>query len=102
MPSSALNRPFTKVKVNHAFENSVPFGCPVYVLAQPMQDGGHQHKWKEISRIGIYLGQSPDHNINVALVLDRTTGFVSLHYHVQFDRAFDTVQEKSRGTLDLN
>ena len=35
---------FTKVKANHTFENSVPFGCPVYVLEQPMQDGGHQHK----------------------------------------------------------
>ena len=93
---------FTKVKVNHTFENSVPFGCPVYVLAQPIQDGGHQHKWKEISRIGIYLGRSPDHARNVALLLDQTTGFVSLQYHVQFDRAFDTVQEKSRGTLDLN
>ena len=67
-----------------------------------MQDGGHQNKWKERSRIGIYLGRSPDHARNVALLLDQTTGFVSLQYHVQFDRAFDTVQEKSRGTLDLN
>ena len=44
---------FTKLKVNHTFENSVPLGCPVYVLAKPMQDVGHQHKWKEIYRIGI-------------------------------------------------
>ena len=92
---------FTKVKVNNTFENSVLFGCPVYVLAQKMQDGGHQNKWKEISRISIYLGQSPDHARNVALVLDQTTCFVSPQYHVQFDRAFDAVQEKSRGTLDL-
>ena len=90
------------MKVNHTFEHSVPFGCPVYVLAHPMQYGGNQHIWKERSRIGIYLGRSRDHARNVALVLDQTTGFVSLHYHVQFDRAFDTVQEKSRGNLDLN
>ena len=67
-----------------------------------MQDGGHQHKWKERSRIGIYLGRSPDHAINVALVLDWTTGLLYPQYHVQFDRTFDTVQDKSRGTLDLN
>ena len=93
---------FTKVKVNHTFENSVPFRCPVYVFAQPMQDGGHQHKWKERSSMGIYLGRSPDHARNVALLLDQTTGFVSPQYHVQFDRAFGNVQEKSRGTLELN
>ena len=93
---------FTKLNVNHTFENSVPFECPMYVLAHPMQDGGNQHKWKERSRIGIYLDRSPDHEINVALVLDRTTGFVSPQYHVQFDRKFYTVQEKSRGNLDLN
>ena len=57
---------FTKVKMNHTFGKIVPLGCLVYVLAQPMQYGGHQHKWKEISRIGIYLGQSPDHARNVA------------------------------------
>ena len=93
---------FTKVKVNKKIEKSVPFGCPVYVLAQPMQYGEHQHKCKERSRIGIYLGRSPDHARNVALVMDQTTGFVSPQYHVQFNRAFDTVQEKSRGGLGLN
>ena len=93
---------FTKVKVNHTFERSVLFGCPVYILTRPMHNGGNQHKWKERSRIGIYLGRSPDHAINVALVMDRTTGFVSPQYHVQFDRAFDTVQEKIKNSLDLN
>ena len=93
---------FTKVKLNHTFENSVPFGCPVYVLAQPMQDGGHQHKWTERSRIRIYLGRSPDHARNVVIVLDRTTDFVFPQYHIKLDRAFGTVQDKSRGNLDLN
>ena len=92
---------FKKVTVNHTFENSATFVCPVYVLAQKIQGGGHQHKWKERSRIGIYLGRSPDHARNAALVMDRTKGFVSLQCHVQFNRAFDTVQEKSKGTLDL-
>ena len=60
------------------------------------------HKLKERYRIGIYLGRSPDHARNVALVLDQTMGFLSPQYHVQFDRAFDTVQEKNRGNLDIN
>ena len=76
---------FTTVKVKHTFENNVPFECPLYVLSHPMQDGGHQNKWKERSRIVLCLGRSPDHARNVALVLDQTTGFVSLQYHVQFD-----------------
>ena len=90
------------MKVNHTFENSVPFGLPMYVLAQAIQYGGYHHKWKARSRIGIYLGQSPDHARNVILVMDQTTVFVSPQYHVQFNRAFDTVQEKSRGNLYLN
>ena len=47
MKDSSHIRPeqaFTKVKVKHTFEKSVPFGCPVYVLAQPMQDVGHHNK----------------------------------------------------------
>ena len=67
-----------------------------------MQDGGHQHKWKERSRIRIYLGRSPDHARNVVLVLDRTTDFVFPQYHIKLDRAFGTVQDKIRGNLDLN
>ena len=38
----------------------------------------------------------------MALVLYRTAGFVYPQYHDQFDRSFDTVQEKSTGNLDLN
>ena len=31
-------------------------------------------KWKERAKVGMCLGRSPQHNRNVALVLDRKTG----------------------------
>ena len=48
----------------------------MYVLSEALQSGKPHHKWKERARIGIYLGQSPIHNRNVALVLHRHTGHV--------------------------
>ena len=41
----------------------------------------------------IYLGHSPVHNRNVALVLNIHTGYVSLQFHVKFDEAFRTIQQ---------
>ena len=41
----------------------------------------------------IYLGKSPLHARNVALVMDRNSGRVSPQYHVKFDLAFDTVTQ---------
>jgi len=67
------------------------FGCPVYVLQAEFQTGGPFHKWKQISKVGIYLGRSPQHARSIALVLDRTTGLVSPQFHVSFDSNFDTV-----------
>jgi hypothetical protein len=36
-----------------------PFGCPVYVLDSSLQAGNIHHKWKQRSRVGIYIGRSP-------------------------------------------
>ena len=48
-----------------------PFGCPVYVLAGPLQLGRDIfHRWKERGKVGIYLGLSSLNAKNVALVLD--------------------------------
>jgi hypothetical protein len=69
-----------------------PFGCPTYVLATPLQAGNAYHKWKERSRVGIYIGPSPLHGRNVALVLDPSTGLVSPQHNVRFDSNFDTVK----------
>ena len=43
--------------------------------------------------MGIYLGRSPNHGRNVALVLDRSTGLVSPQFHVTFDSSFHTVKQ---------
>jgi hypothetical protein len=70
-----------------------PFGCPVYVLANDLQQSNPYHKWKERSKVGVYLGTSPIHSKNVALVLDRQTAHVSPSFHVKFDSTFDTTKE---------
>ena len=70
-----------------------PFGCPVYVLESALQEGGIHHKWKERAKVGIYLGRSPQHARNVALVLDRVTGLVSPQFHITFDPSFHTVKQ---------
>jgi hypothetical protein len=67
-----------------------PFGCPVFVLEASLQDGHRIPKWKPRSRMGIYLGNSPDHATSVPLVLNINTGLVSPQYHLVFDDAFST------------
>ena len=69
-----------------------PFRCPVYVLNDRMQSGIMGLKWEECARVGIYLGNSPIHVHNVALVLNTETGLVSPQFLVQFDDLFKTVK----------
>ena len=85
---------FAQTPVNINRKHWKPFGCPVYVLSEALQSGKPHHKWKERARIGIYLGQSPIHNRNVALVLHRHTGHVSPQFHVRFDKGFDTMKQE--------
>ena len=90
-----------KQSPNKIFDNSTvdinpkhwkPFGCPTYVLKSELQGTTGIHpKWDARSRAGIYLGQSPIHNRNVALVLNIHTGYVGPQFHVKFDESFRTV-----------
>ena len=48
-------------------------------------------KWQPCVRVRIYLGRSPAHASNVALVLNPKTGLVSPQFHVVFDDDFTTV-----------
>ena len=87
---------FTQTEVQDNPKHWQPFGCPTYVLKQELRSpGGIHHKWQPRSIAGIYLGKSPIHSHNVALVLNRDTGLVSPQFHVQFDPLFST-------TADLN
>jgi hypothetical protein len=70
-----------------------PFGCPVYVLDNQLQAGKPFHKWQQRSKVGIYLGKSPQHGRSVALVLSLDTGLVSPQFHVAFDPSFRTVKD---------
>ena len=89
---------FTKTAVMPEPKHWRPFGCPVYVLDNALQNaGGIKHKWTERSRIGIYLGRSPFHARSVALVLNLSTGRVSPQFHVQFDPGFYTVKKSFGG-----
>lgn len=71
-----------------------PFGCPVYVLDNALQAGQIYHKWKDQARVGIYLGKSPQHACNVALVLSLETGLISPQFHIKFDPSFHTVKQE--------
>ena len=82
---------FTKTMVNINKKHWKPFGCPVYVLDENLQTGKPFNKWKQCARVVIYLGQSPIHNRNVALVLNWNTGHASPQFHVNFDSSFQTI-----------
>lgn len=63
------------------------FGCPAYVLDPKAQSGSiGASKWDPHAYIGIYVGHSPVHAGNVALILN-----VKPQYHVIFDDEFKTV-----------
>ncbi len=89
---SPLQR-FTNTTIQRNVHHSVPFGCPTYVLETELQARLPFHKWKNRANVGIYLGKSPLHARNVALVMDRTSGRVSPQYHVKHDVNFDTVRQ---------
>jgi hypothetical protein len=68
------------------------FGSPVYVLHKSLQDaGGSCQKWKSRCWQGVYLGQSPMHASNVALVYIPETTHVSPQFHVTYDDTFSSV-----------
>ena len=101
--SALLSSHTDKQSPNKIFDNSAvdlnpkhwkPFGCPAYVLKAELQGTmGIHPKCDARSQAGIYLGQSPIHNRNVALVLNIHTGYVSPQFQVKFDESFQTIQQ---------
>jgi len=86
----------SKVDVNP--KHWVPFGCPVCVLDNKLQNRRKINKWAQRTRVGIYLGFSPTHARTVALVLSLRSGLASPQFHVQFDTRFATMR-RSFGDL---
>ena len=91
--SSPLEK-FSGVKVVPKLRHFHAFGCPTYILDNALQSGQSAPKWRRRSRLGVYLGPSPNHAQSVALVLNPCTGHVSPQFHVKFDDFFETVQKK--------
>ena len=80
-----------------------PWGCPIFVLDyRGTSTIGKIPKWEPRCRVGIYLGHSPCHAGNVALVLNPRTLHISPQYHVVFDDDFSTVPFMKNGTIPPN
>ena len=79
------------------------FLFPCYIIGSRIQTNPKGvPKWDPRARLGIYLGQSPDHAANVALVLNPKTGLLSPQFHVLFDDDFTTVPHLRKGTVPPN
>jgi len=61
------------------------FGSPVYILDRNLQAGKPLSKWVSRSNRGVYLGRSPNHADNTALVLNLQTGYIGVQHHLIFD-----------------
>ena len=86
---------FSGVNITPKLRHFHAFGCPTYVLDNALQSSQGSPKWKQHSRLGVYLVPLPSHARSVALVLNPHTGHVSPQFHVKFDDFFETVQDKS-------
>ena len=86
---------FSGVKITPKLCHFHAFGCPTYVLYKALQSAQGSPKWKQHSRLGVYLGPSPSHARSVALVLNPCTSHISPQFHVKFDDFFEIVQDKS-------
>jgi len=83
---------FSGTKVAFNPRHAHTFGCPVYVLDNTLQQGKKVDKWTERSRVGIFLGLSPQHARTVALVLSLTSGLTSPQFHTNYDEGFQTMR----------
>ena len=91
---SPLER-FLGIKITPKLRHFHTFGCPTYVLDNARQSGQGSPKWKQCTRLGMYLRPSPSHARSVALVLNPRIGHVSPQFHVKFDDFFETVKDRS-------
>ena len=85
---------FANVKRRTCVKDYHTFGCPAYVLDSRLCNGGSVPKWNPRAHRGIYLGMSPNHASNVALIYNISTGFVSPQFHIVYDNDFTSVERK--------
>jgi len=84
---------FTSVRSDHSSLNRLYiWGYPGYVLKPKLQTNGASiPKWNKRSRLGQFLGFSPNHSTRVAMMRNIATGNISPQFHVVFDDHFETV-----------
>ena len=87
---------FANVKRRTHIQDYHTFGCPAYVLDARLCNEGRVPKWNPRARRGIYLGMSPEHASNVALIYNPSTGYVSPQYHVVYNDDFTCVSTTKR------
>jgi len=93
---------FTGAKQPFDSSSCHTFGCPIYVLEPTLRQNHKIPRWKPRSRVGIYLGFSPNHASSIPLVLSTTTGLVSPQYHVVFDDNFTTTTSFKENQVPTN
>ena len=91
----SLPEKFSGVQVSPKLHHFHAFMCPMYVLDNALQSGQGAPKWKNCSRLGVYLGPSLNHARSVLLILKPCMGHVTPQFHIKFDDFFETVQDKS-------
>ena len=85
---------FTSTEVQDNPKHWTPFCFPTFVLTPSLRAPKRiHHKWKHRAELGIYLGPSPVHNKNVALILNTSIGLVIPQFHVRFDPEFTTAPD---------
>ncbi len=57
-------------------QNQHHIGCPTYVLKKEQQDQQKIRKWSNRTRVGINLGYSSRHALNVSIIINLQTGLV--------------------------
>ena len=67
---------FAQVKRRPCIKDYHTFGCLTYALDERPCNGSRVPKWDPRARRDIYLGMSPEHVSNVALIYNPETGFV--------------------------
>ena len=91
---------FAQVAIAPKLKHFHTFGCPTYILDNKLQGNQAIQKWQARSRLGIYLGPSPNHSRSISLILNPRTGHTSPQYHVKHDNFFETVLKSKKSRTD--
>ena len=91
---------FAQVAIAPKLKHFHTFGCPTYILDNKLQVNQAIQKWQARSRLGIYLGPSPNHSRSISLILNPRTGHTSPQYHVKHDNFFETVHPSKTTNFD--